>query len=101
MRASLSPIPCAAPVTIATLPPSLMGILRAGVPSGPRGEIVRLIDEPDYPQAIVHAHGRRLAAPPVLYDVAHGGGIEGLHRPSGGELLSCGGDGAGAVAWAW
>src|SRR5215475_1935788 len=97
MTASLSPIPCAAPVTIATLPPRLMGILRAGVPSGPRGEIVRLIDEPDYPQAIVHAHGRRLAAPPVLYDVAHGGGIEGLHGPSGDELLSCGGDEAHGV----
>src|SRR5215510_6908595 len=97
MTASLSPIPCAAPVTIATLPPSLMGILRAGVPSGPRGEIVRLIDEPDYPQAIVHTHGRRLAAPPVLHDVAHRAGIEGLRGLGGDDLLALGGDEAHGV----
>src|SRR5215813_6807294 len=97
MMASLSPIPCAAPVTIATLPPSLMGILRARVPSSPRGEIVCLIDESDYPQAIVHAHGRRLAAPPVLHDVAHGGGIEGLRGPGGDDLLALGGDEAHGV----
>src|SRR5262249_36552201 len=99
MTASLSPIPWAAPVIIATLPPSLMAVLRAGVLSGPRGEIVRLIDEPDYPQAIVDAHGRRLPASPVVHDVAHRGGIERL-RGAGCEdrlaaavcedLLACG-----------
>src|SRR5262247_4232642 len=97
MTASLSPIPCAAPVTIATLPPSLMGILRAGVPSGPRGEIVRLIDEPDYPQAIVHTHGRRLPASPVVHDVAHRGGIERLRWAGREDLLAPGRDEAHGV----
>src|SRR5215472_13962609 len=91
MTASLSPMPWAAPVIIATLPPSLMAILRAGVASGPRGEIVRLIDEPDYPQAIVHTHGRRLAAAPVVHDLAHGGGIERLRGARRESLLAPGG----------
>src|SRR5262245_54085312 len=97
ITASLSPIPWAAPVIIATLPPSLMAVLRAGVPSGPGGEIVRLIDEPDYPQAIVHAHGRRLAAAPVLHDVANRGGIEDHRGPGGDDLFALGGDEAHGV----
>src|SRR5215471_3980974 len=97
MTASLSPIPWAAPVIIATLPPSLMAVLRAGVASGPRGEIVRLIDEPDYPQAIVHAHRRRLPASPVVHDVAHRGGIERLRGAGLKDLLAPGGDAAHGV----
>src|SRR5215471_2318866 len=90
-------ITSAAPVIIATLPPSLMAVLRSRVPSGPRGEIVRLIDEPDYPQAIVHAHGRRLPASPVVHDVAHRGGIERLRGAGLEDLLAPGGDAAHGV----
>src|SRR5499425_995965 len=97
MMASLSPIPWAAPVIIATLPPSLMAVLRAGVASGSRGEIVRLIDETDYPQAIVHTHGRWLAASPVVHDVAHRGGIERLRGAGCEDLLAPRGDEAHGV----
>src|SRR6266436_2123741 len=90
--ASLSPMPWAPPVIIATFPPSLMGLLRARVRSRPPYHIVGLVDEAHHAQAVVHAHGRRHAAPPVVDDVTDRRRIQCLGRLRGQRLLAPHGD---------
>src|SRR4029453_1397044 len=85
--ASLWPMPWAPPVIIATFPPSLMGLLRARVRSRPRCQIVGLIDETHHAQAVVHAHGRGQATPPVVDDVTHRRRIQCLGGGRGDRFL--------------